>query len=81
NLRIELKVNGEVKQSSNTRYMIFKIPEIIEYVSRFLTLDKGDIVATGTPSGIGPIQPGDIIEAFIESIGTIKNRVILEEEE
>ena len=61
--------------------MIFKIPEIIEYVSRFLTLDKGDIVATGTPSGIGPIQPGDIIEAFIEGIGTIKNRVILEEEE
>ncbi len=81
NLKIELKVNGEVKQSSNTRYMIFKIPEIIEYISRFITLAKGDIIATGTPSGVGPIHPGDIIESFIEGIGTIKNRVILEQDE
>ena len=81
NLNIYLKINGETKQSSNTKHMIFKIPRIIEYLSSFLTLEKGDVIATGTPSGVGPIHPGDYIEAFIEGIGTIKNRVILEEEE
>ena len=78
NLNIELKINGEIKQSSNTKFMIFKIPEILEYISRFITLVKDDIIATGTPSGISPIKPGDIIEAFIENIGVIKHRVILE---
>jgi 5-oxopent-3-ene-1,2,5-tricarboxylate decarboxylase/2-hydroxyhepta-2,4-diene-1,7-dioate isomerase len=78
NLKIELKINGEIKQSSNTKYMIFKIPEILEYISKFVTLEKDDIIATGTPSGISPIQPGDIIEAFIEKIGVIKHRIILE---
>jgi 5-oxopent-3-ene-1,2,5-tricarboxylate decarboxylase/2-hydroxyhepta-2,4-diene-1,7-dioate isomerase len=78
NLKIELKVNGEIKQSSNTKHMIFKIPEILEYISKFITLEKDDIIATGTPSGISPIKPGDIIEAFIENIGVIKHRVILE---
>ena len=78
NLTIELKINGKVQQSSNTKHMIFKIPEIMEYLSNFLTLEKGDIVATGTPSGVGPIQPGDIIEASIERIGTIRHEVVLE---
>jgi 2-keto-4-pentenoate hydratase/2-oxohepta-3-ene-1,7-dioic acid hydratase in catechol pathway len=78
NLHIELKLNGEVKQSSNTKHMIFKIPEMIEYLSSFLTLEKEDIIATGTPSGVGPIQPGDIIEASIEKIGTTRHEVILE---
>ena len=78
-LKIELKLNGEVKQSSNTKYMIFKIPEITEYISKFITLEPGDIIATGTPSGVGPIQPGDILEASIEKIGTLTNEVILEE--
>jgi 5-oxopent-3-ene-1,2,5-tricarboxylate decarboxylase/2-hydroxyhepta-2,4-diene-1,7-dioate isomerase len=78
NLKIELKINGEIKQSSNTKYMIFRIPEILEYISRFITLEKDDIIATGTPSGISPIKPGDIIEACIENIGVIKHRVILE---
>ncbi|MFX1496542.1 MAG: fumarylacetoacetate hydrolase family protein [Promethearchaeota archaeon] len=79
NLNIELKVNGETKQSSNTKYMIFKIPVILEYLSKFVTLEKDDIVATGTPSGISPIYPGDTIEASIENIGTITHTVILEE--
>ncbi|MBA7709610.1 putative protein YisK [subsurface metagenome] len=59
--------------------MIFKIPRIMEYISSFLTLERGDIVATGTPSGVGPIQPGDIVEASIEKIGKIRHEVILEE--
>ncbi len=79
NLNIELQINEKVKQSSNTKHMIFKIPRIMEYISSFLTLERGDIVATGTPSGVGPIQPGDIVEASIEKIGNIRHEVILEE--
>ena len=78
NLKIELKVNGDIKQSSNTKYLLFKIPEIMEYLTKFFTMEPGDIVATGTPSGIGPLHPGDLIEATIEKIGTLTNRVILE---
>ncbi|MHA1985561.1 MAG: fumarylacetoacetate hydrolase family protein [Promethearchaeota archaeon] len=78
NLDINLKIDGIEKQSSNTKYMIFKIPHLIEYLSSFITLEKGDIIATGTPSGVGPIQPGDRIEASIENIGIITNQVVLE---
>jgi 2-keto-4-pentenoate hydratase/2-oxohepta-3-ene-1,7-dioic acid hydratase in catechol pathway len=80
NLNIQLKINGEVRQQSNTKYMIFKIPEILVFLSKFITLVPGDIVATGTPSGVGPIQPGDIVEASIEKIGKITHEVILEED-
>ena len=81
NLKIELKVNGEIRQSSNTKNMIFKIPEIIEYLSKYVTLDRFDIIATGTPSGVNSILPGDIIEANIQYIGTLKSKVILEDVE
>ncbi len=77
-LKIQLKVNGQIRQSSNTKNMVFKIPQLIEYISKFLTLEPGDIIATGTPEGVGPIQPGDVIEASIEKIGTIVHEVILE---
>jgi 2-keto-4-pentenoate hydratase/2-oxohepta-3-ene-1,7-dioic acid hydratase in catechol pathway len=80
NLKIELKVNGETKQSSNTKYLLYKVPELLTYISKFFTMEPGDIIATGTPSGIGPIKPGDSIEATIEKIGTLKNNVILEGE-
>ena len=59
--------------------MIFKIPEILAFLSRFTTLVPGDIVATGTPSGVGPIHTGDNIEASIEQIGKIAHEVILEQ--
>ncbi len=78
-LNIELKINGDVRQQSNTKYMLFKIPETLEYLSRFITLEFGDIIATGTPSGVGPIQPGEVIEATIDQIGTITHKVILGE--
>ncbi|MFX1501306.1 MAG: fumarylacetoacetate hydrolase family protein [Promethearchaeota archaeon] len=80
NLNIELRLNGEVKQFSNTKHLLFKIPELMEYITTFFTLDPGDIIATGTPSGIGPIHPGDLIEATIEKIGTLTNKVVLEGE-
>jgi 2-keto-4-pentenoate hydratase/2-oxohepta-3-ene-1,7-dioic acid hydratase in catechol pathway len=79
NLSIQLKVNGQLRQFSNTKHMLFKIPQMLEYLSKFVTLKRGDIVATGTPSGISPIQPGDVLEASIEKIGTIKHEVILEQ--
>ncbi len=78
NLKIDLKVNGEVKQSSNTRHLLFKIPDLMEYISSLFTMEPGDIVATGTPSGISPVLPGDVIEATIEKIGTLTNKVLLE---
>jgi len=80
NLNINLKLNGEIKQSSNTKHLLFKIPELLEYISTILTLEPGDIIATGTPSGIGPMQPGDLIEATIEKIGTLVNNVVMEGE-
>lgn len=74
-LDITLKINGEIRQKSNTSYMIFKIPQLIAYISRFMTLNCGDIIATGTPEGISPIKDGDIVEAEIPEIGILRNFV------
>ena len=79
NLEIGLKVNGQLRQLSRTAEMIFKVPEIIEYVSGIMTLEKGDIIATGTPAGVGPLRHGDIIEAWIEGIGVLKEEVLAED--
>ncbi len=81
-LSLRLSVNGVVKQNANTRQMIFNLPAIIEALSAGMTLEPGDIIATGTPSGVGDartppeyLQPGDVVEAEIESIGTLRNPV------
>ena len=81
NLNIELKVNGKIKQASNTKHLLFKIPETFKYITQLFTMEPGDIIATGTPAGIGPVVPGDLIEATIEEIGTLTNKVILEGDE
>lgn len=78
NLRIQSRVNGKTAQDSNTGLMIFKIPEIIAFVSKNLTLMPGDIIATGTPSGVGPIKGGDVVEVEIEKIGILRNPVVAE---
>ncbi|MCK4591759.1 MAG: fumarylacetoacetate hydrolase family protein [Candidatus Latescibacteria bacterium] len=80
NLCIRLKVNGEVKQDSNTANMLFPISEVVEFISQIMTLETGDIIATGTPSGTGAprgefLKSGDVIEAEIENIGTLINPV------
>ncbi len=75
-LNIELKLNGQVKQKGNTRDMIFTIDRIINYCSSIVTLEPGDIIATGTPSGVGPVNRGDKISATIERIGTLEVGVI-----
>ena len=74
-LELKLTVNGEVRQESNTRNLIFKIPELIASLSRYITLEPGDLISTGTPEGISPLQPGDVMEAYVEGIGTLRNPV------
>jgi 2-keto-4-pentenoate hydratase/2-oxohepta-3-ene-1,7-dioic acid hydratase in catechol pathway len=79
-LRIVTKVDGVVKQDGPTSDMIFDIPTIIAVASRVMTLEPGDLIATGTPAGVGPIQPGNVVEIEIEGIGILKNPVVEEEE-
>ncbi|AGB05374.1 2-keto-4-pentenoate hydratase/2-oxohepta-3-ene-1,7-dioic acid hydratase [Aciduliprofundum sp. MAR08-339] len=74
-LEIGLKVNGEIRQKGSTEDMIFKVPEVISYISKIMTLEPGDIIATGTPEGVGEIKDGDVIEAWIEGIGVLRERV------
>ncbi len=73
--RITARLNGETKQDSNTSLMMHKVDSIIEFITSTMTLLKGDIIATGTPSGIGEMKKGDVIEIEIEGIGTLKNTV------
>ncbi|MFA6449513.1 MAG: fumarylacetoacetate hydrolase family protein [bacterium] len=74
---VEIKsfLNGELKQHSNTRNLIFNIAQIVEFVTSVMTLLPGDMIATGTPSGVGPMKPGDEIVIEIEGIGRLANRV------
>lgn len=75
NLHISTYLNDEIKQSSNTSMQIFKVPKLISFVSNVMTLLPGDIISTGTPSGIGPMQKGDTVEVHIEGIGILRNHV------
>lgn len=72
NLDITLKVNGNVRQHSNTRNMIFKIEDMIAYISTIFTLEVGDLIYTGTPEGVGPVVSGDILEADLAAVATLK---------
>ena len=74
-LQVECRVNGKIRQKSNTRHLVFDIPTIIEFVSRYITLEPGDVISTGTPEGIGPIKNGDTMVCRIEKIGELKNPV------
>lgn len=72
---ISLKLNNEIKQNSNTKNMIFKVDELVEFISNIMTLLPGDIIATGTPPGVGPMNIGDTVEINIEGIGQLKNYI------
>jgi len=69
-------VNGVIKQDGRTSQMVFPVPFLIRYISRQMTLKKGDVIATGTPSGVSKLDPGDVCEVIIEGIGTLKNKVV-----
>jgi 2-keto-4-pentenoate hydratase/2-oxohepta-3-ene-1,7-dioic acid hydratase in catechol pathway len=80
--RVSLRVNGSVKQSATTGEMIFPVDVIIEFLSRGMTLEAGDIIATGTPAGVGLartppeyLRDGDLVETEIEGIGLLRNRI------
>lgn len=77
-LEISSWVNGERKQHSSTKNLIFDVPYLIEYLSSAMTLEPGDLIFTGTPSGVGPVQPGDVMEMRIEGIGSLRNAVVQE---
>jgi 2-keto-4-pentenoate hydratase/2-oxohepta-3-ene-1,7-dioic acid hydratase in catechol pathway len=72
---IETRVNGETKQSSSIEHMIFPIPELIEEITTYMTLEPGDIIATGTPEGVGPLEQGDTVEVEIQDVGTLRHSV------
>jgi 2-keto-4-pentenoate hydratase/2-oxohepta-3-ene-1,7-dioic acid hydratase in catechol pathway len=75
-LRVIGRVNGEVRQDGRAREMAFSIPALIAYISEIMTLEPGDVIATGTPAGVGPLRPGDVVEVEVEGVGSISNPVV-----
>lgn len=75
-LAVICKVNGDVRQAGFTSDMVFGVAEIIEYITAFMTLLPGDVILTGTPSGVGKVEPGDVMEVEVDGIGTLVNRVV-----
>eukprot|EP01132_Coremiostelium_polycephalum_P010056 gene10056-12325_t len=76
NVEIWITVDGEIKQKDSTSLMIYKIPQLIEYISKIMTLEAGDLILTGTPSGVGPIKPGQKIKAGITNVTEMEFTVI-----
>ncbi len=76
NQKIQLKVNGVIKQESDLSQMIWKAPEIISHLSGYYHLDVGDIIYTGTPAGVGPVQKGDSLQGYIQGLAPISLKII-----
>ena len=74
-LAVECRVNGEPRQRGDTADLLFPVPELIAFISRVMTLEPGDVIATGTPAGVGPVQAGDRVEVEIEGIGVLENHI------
>ena len=75
-LDIKGSVNGQIRQTSNTGNLIFRVPELIEFITQVLTLLPGDVILTGTPSGVGPMNIGDTVSVEIAGIGVLTNRIV-----
>jgi len=73
---VETRVNGEIRQQGNTRDFIFPLDVVIRHISQVMTLLPGDLIATGTPKGVGPVVAGDVIEVKVEGVGTLRNPVV-----
>ncbi|MDD1721647.1 MAG: fumarylacetoacetate hydrolase family protein [Euryarchaeota archaeon] len=80
-LSIVTRVNGRIKQDSNVSNLIFDVNYLIKFISHIMTLEAGDIIATGTPAGVGPLKPGDTVEVTIQHIGTLMNNVISQQDD
>ena len=76
NAELETLLNGQIKQKTSTSDLIFPVYELVSFISTVMTLLPGDVIATGTTSGVGPMQPGDTVEVRIENIGTLRNHVV-----
>jgi len=74
-LDLWIKVNGEMRQQSNTRHLVYDVARLIEFASSFYTLEPGDVIMTGTPEGVGPVQPGDLLEAGVAQVGELTIRI------
>ena len=74
-LSVETRVNGEVRQSGRTSAMAFPVPFLVRYISSVMTLEPGDLIATGTPAGVGPLRSGDVVEVEVEGVGVLRNPV------
>ncbi|MFQ5639878.1 MAG: fumarylacetoacetate hydrolase family protein [bacterium] len=75
NLKLEVRVNGQTKQRASLSEMVFDIEEVVAYISQYCTLKPGDIIATGTPAGVGPLKSGDVVECELNQIGVLRNPV------
>ena len=78
NLKLVARVNGEVRQRINTSDLLFTVAQLVAYLSTAITLLPGDVIITGTPSGVGPVKPGDVVEVEIDGIGVLRNQVVAE---
>lgn len=77
-LRVTTRVNGEVRQDAPVTDMIFSVGAILQFVTEFMTLEPGDLIATGTPPGVGPVQPGDVIQVEVPGLGILENSIVAE---
>jgi 2-keto-4-pentenoate hydratase/2-oxohepta-3-ene-1,7-dioic acid hydratase in catechol pathway len=75
-IKVQTRVNGELRQDGNTSDMIFSVDRILHHISQFCTLLPGDLIATGTPEGVGTLENGDVVEVWVEGIGTLRNPVV-----
>lgn len=76
---IELRQNGETRQASTIDNLIFSVPDLVEEITKLVTLERGDVIATGTTSGVGPISDGDTLEVEVEGVGTLRNEFVAKE--
>lgn len=75
-VRVQTRVNGEIRQNGTTADFIFPLDVILRYITSVMTLEPGDVIATGTPAGVGPMQPGDAVEVTVEGVGSLRNSVV-----
>ncbi|HUH63043.1 MAG TPA: fumarylacetoacetate hydrolase family protein [Terracidiphilus sp.] len=75
-VRVQTRVNGELRQDGTTADFLFPLDRLLRHITQVMTLEPGDIIATGTPAGVGPLQAGDVVEVTVEGVGTLRNPVI-----
>jgi 2-keto-4-pentenoate hydratase/2-oxohepta-3-ene-1,7-dioic acid hydratase in catechol pathway len=75
-LKVQTRLNGKLRQDGRTADMIFPVEELVAYISKYMVLEPGDVIATGTPEGVGPIKDGDVVEIEIKGVGKLTNHVM-----